>query len=234
MASPAPIKRVWLRLCCAVLPAQPDERTEQAEQGTGSRLCLTPLLNQNQAVADAKGDGLGAAGRAQLAHDGGDVELNGMLGNLEAGSDLFVAETCREELQHFQFTRCQRFDKRFGSTAGNGDGSARSSVSAPMASRTTKPAAAASIAATISGPRQAAGKHRLNTRAQRFRNRLGGRIAHQHNHRARPHPPNPWPYARRGRRASRLPPATHRAANPPLVPRASPEESSTTRRAECA
>ena len=70
-------------------------------------------------MADAEGDGLGAAGRAQLAHDGGDVELDGMLGNLQARSDLLVAEPCREELKHFQFAGCQRFDKGSGTAARN-------------------------------------------------------------------------------------------------------------------
>jgi len=55
-------------------------------------------LDHDQAMADAEGDGLGAAGRAQLAHDRGDVELDGVLGNLQARSDLFIAETCRDEL----------------------------------------------------------------------------------------------------------------------------------------
>ncbi len=40
-------------------------------------------LDHNEAVADAEGDGFSPAGRAQLTHDGGDVKLNGMLGNFE-------------------------------------------------------------------------------------------------------------------------------------------------------
>ena len=37
-----------------------------------------------QAMADAEGDGLRAAGRTELAHNRGDVELDGMLGDIEA------------------------------------------------------------------------------------------------------------------------------------------------------
>ena len=88
-------------------------RSETAATGLTALDCSaerTPFMqaqNHNQPMADAEGNSFGAAARAELAHDRGDVELNGMLGNPQARSDLLIAQARREELQNLQFARCE-------------------------------------------------------------------------------------------------------------------------------
>jgi hypothetical protein len=47
-------------------------------------------LEQDEAAADAEGDGFGAGGGAEFAEDGGDVKFGGVVGNVEAGGDFLV------------------------------------------------------------------------------------------------------------------------------------------------
>src|SRR5258707_3578684 len=48
---------------------------------------------EDQAAADAHGDGFGPSGGAKVAEDGGDVKFCRVVGDGEPRRDLFVAET---------------------------------------------------------------------------------------------------------------------------------------------
>ena len=47
---------------------------------------------KDEAATDAEGYGFGAGGRAELAEDGGYVELGGVVGDVEAGGDFLVGK----------------------------------------------------------------------------------------------------------------------------------------------
>lgn len=48
----------------------------------------------------------------ELAEQGVDVELRGVLADPKGAADIFVREAFSEKLQHLPLTGCQRFDKR--------------------------------------------------------------------------------------------------------------------------
>ncbi len=62
-------------------------------------------LEDNQPQAGGADDGLGAALRAQLAHNGVDVELDGMLADAQLAGDGLVGQPFGQQLQHFKFAR---------------------------------------------------------------------------------------------------------------------------------
>ena len=83
-------------------------------------------LEQDEAAANAQGDGFGAGGRAELAEDRGNVEFCGVIGNVEAARNLFVTQAGSEHLQDFALAAGQRFGE-FGKRlrvwqSGRGDG----------------------------------------------------------------------------------------------------------------
>jgi hypothetical protein len=68
-------------------------------------------LEEDQAAADAEGDGFRAAGGAELAENGSDVKLDGVLGDAELGGDFLVAEAAGEHLEDFAFARREGLDE---------------------------------------------------------------------------------------------------------------------------
>ena len=56
---------------------------------------------EDEAQAGSADNGLGTALGAQLAHDGVDVEFDGMVTDAQAVSDSLVGEPFRQEIQHF-------------------------------------------------------------------------------------------------------------------------------------
>lgn len=65
-------------------------------------------------MAEADGDGFGAGAGSEFAHDGGDVEFDGVLGDVEAGGDFFVAESVGEEAEDFGFAWGEGFEGEAG------------------------------------------------------------------------------------------------------------------------
>ena len=57
-------------------------------------------LEHQQALAGGQGDGLSAAGGAQLRQDGADVELHGVLADDQALRDRFVRQALRHQREH--------------------------------------------------------------------------------------------------------------------------------------
>ena len=66
-------------------------------------------LEEDEAAADAEGDGFGAGGGAEFAKDRGYVELGGVFGDGEAGGDFFVAKATGEHLEDFALAAGERF-----------------------------------------------------------------------------------------------------------------------------
>jgi len=60
-------------------------------------------LEQDEAAANAQGDGFSARGCTELAQDRSDVEFCGVIGDVEAAGDLFVTQACSQHLQDFAF-----------------------------------------------------------------------------------------------------------------------------------
>jgi hypothetical protein len=70
---------------------------------TAGRKIHREELEQDKAAANAQGDGFSARGCAKLAQDRGDVEFCGVIGDVEAGGDLFVTQAGSQHLQDFAF-----------------------------------------------------------------------------------------------------------------------------------
>ena len=108
---------------------------------------------------------------------------------VEARSDLLVAKACREELKYFQFAGCQRFDKSFGTAARNGARSAQQRFDAGCVEDHQACGCRPNRRHNFRSRSEPLLSTALTPARKRFRNRLGGRIVHQHNHgpaRARP------------------------------------------------
>jgi hypothetical protein len=60
---------------------------------------------KDQAAANAEGNGFGAAGGAELAEDGGDVKLDGVLRDVQLCGDFLVAKATGEHLENFALAR---------------------------------------------------------------------------------------------------------------------------------
>ena len=93
-------------------------------------------LEHDQPEPGGADDGFGAALRAELAEDGVDVELDGMVANPQSLCDGLIGEALGQELQHFQLTRGQILDRAFARVSGWVD-SRRSPAN--EASSTTRP-----------------------------------------------------------------------------------------------
>ena len=50
-----------------------------------------PPSEEDETAADAEGYGFGASGGAEFAEDGSNVEFCGVIGDIEAGGDFFIA-----------------------------------------------------------------------------------------------------------------------------------------------
>ena len=66
-------------------------------------------LQQNQAPTNANCHSLGAASGVELSQDRGDVELYGVLRDLQAIGNLLIAETAGEQVKNFAFARREWF-----------------------------------------------------------------------------------------------------------------------------
>src|ERR1700722_6967920 len=101
------------RLSGAMISSSTREQVPIGLPGGSGTLFVTWCLNQDEAVLNAGHDGFGAIFRAELAHDGRNVELCSVLGNVEARSDFLVAEPESHEPKDFNFARCKSFGKVF-------------------------------------------------------------------------------------------------------------------------
>src|SRR2546423_5674692 len=91
--------------------------------GSGLHVRFRAGLQEDEAAADAERDCFGTASRGQFAEDGGYVKFGGVLGNIEPGGYLFIAQTAGEHLQNFAFAWRERLGKigdRLGSAYGGG------------------------------------------------------------------------------------------------------------------
>ena len=59
------------------------------------------LIERDEAALNGEGNGFGAVGCAQLAHDGTDVKFGGALADDQLGCDLFVGHALREQMEDF-------------------------------------------------------------------------------------------------------------------------------------
>src|SRR5206468_12201459 len=66
--------------------------------------CIIWVLQDNQTPPDSNCDGFRAARGVQLVKDRCDMELDGVLRNLESPSDFLVPQARRQQIQYFAFT----------------------------------------------------------------------------------------------------------------------------------
>ena len=65
-------------------------------------------MQRNKAALGGEGDGFGAVGGTELAHDGTDVEFGGALADDEVGGNLFVGHALSQQVENLQFTLGER------------------------------------------------------------------------------------------------------------------------------
>jgi hypothetical protein len=63
------------------------------------------VSQQDQSMPNAQSHCFGSGRGAELAENGCDVELHGMVGNREPRRDFFVPQSACEHLEHFAFAR---------------------------------------------------------------------------------------------------------------------------------
>lgn len=63
---------------------------------------------REQAVLRGAGDDLGTVARVQLAHQRGDVELDGALAHAQPRGDLFILQAVAEQLEGLALARGER------------------------------------------------------------------------------------------------------------------------------
>ena len=120
-------------------------------------------------------------GRAQLSHNGGDVELDGMFGNLQTRRNLLVSEPGREEPQNLNLSRRERFDECLGPLPRNGVRCAKQHFDVRFVQDHESHGCCLDRRDNFR-PSKTTRKHRLNSRPQGFRDRLGGGIPHEQDH----------------------------------------------------
>ena len=111
------------------------------------------------------------------------MELDGMFGDREARRNLLVSEPGRKEPQHLNLAWRERFDERLGTLARNGVRCAKEQLDVRSVQDHETHGCCFDRRDNLR-PSKTTGKYRLNSRPQGFRDRLGGGIPHEQDHRA--------------------------------------------------
>src|ERR1700751_5943940 len=89
-----------------VIPSLPavGRRSEESAFAEGGR----KEAKQDEAAAQADRNGLSSRRGPEFSQNRGDMELRGVLRNLQAACNLLVSQATRKHLQNLAFARCQR------------------------------------------------------------------------------------------------------------------------------